>query len=213
MNFDIETFSKSYIIEIIKYLTQKSNIFKLIQDANDNLQNKYENQQFVNLRANYYYKMSIIINDLVDINLDDKFQFLILIKKIIKFIKTENPELSIKFKYLIHLLSFLTKFTKIYLQLLIDFKFNNTLITKIVFDQFTELSQFQQNELISSSFIKYFESNEKKDLNTQEYPEQGEQEDQYFQIYINKEIEESFTKYFIFIQEPQIRIKKIYSKS
>ncbi|CAK90928.1 unnamed protein product (macronuclear) [Paramecium tetraurelia] len=268
MNFGIETLGKLFIIEIINYLTQKSKASKLIQlveEAIDLLVSKRMNPQYTIIRANCFYKIALMLNDLLDINEDDEYQFLILITKIIQNIETEIFDLPTKYQFLIHLLSLLTRLSTFnefiqqicqnilnqlgsslssILQLLIDNKFNNVLITTITFARFTALSPMQQNELISSSFSQYFDYNEKKkqiwlflpyiieniDLfkNTfiqllQEYPDLEEQENQYFQIYINKEIERMqilikdltipvywFTKYITFIlEDPNLNQKDI----
>ncbi|CAD8141599.1 unnamed protein product [Paramecium octaurelia] len=259
MNFGIETLGKLFIIEIIKYLTQKSNASKLIQmvkEAISLLISKRINPEHTIIRATCFYKIALMLNDLLDINYDDEYQFLLLIAKIIQIIETEIFNLPTKYQILIHLLSLLTKLSTFdefiqqicqnilnqlggslssILQLLIDNNFNNILITTITFTRFTALSPMQQNELISSAFSQFFDYNEKKkyiflflpyiieniDLFKdaflqllQEYPELEESENQYFQVYINKEVVRMkslikdlvipvywFTKYIIFLLE------------
>ncbi|CAD8050314.1 unnamed protein product [Paramecium primaurelia] len=268
MHYGIETFGKLFIIEIIKYLTQKSNanqLIELVYEAIDVLINKQINPQYTINRANCFYKIALMINDLLDINNDDEYQFLQLIVEIIKIIETEIFDLPTKYKFLIHLLSILTRLSTFnlfiqqicqniinqfggslssILQLLLDNKFNNALITKIAFDKFTHLSPIQQNELISSSFSQYFDYNEKKvqilfflpyiienieifkntfEQLLQDYPDLGELENQYYQVYINKEVERMknlikevkipfywFTKYIMFLLNiPKLKQKDI----
>ncbi|CAK56060.1 unnamed protein product (macronuclear) [Paramecium tetraurelia] len=245
MGLGIETIGKRFIIEIIKYLTQKSNAFQLvelIEDAITALSNISQNQQFVNLRANCFYKIAIMISDLLDIDEQDECQFSQLIKRIIEFIEAENLDFVVKQKILIHLLSFLTRLSMYnqficqmcqniinylgdslgsILQLFIDYKFDKALITKIVFNQFTKLSPIQQNEIISSSFSKYFDYDQKKSYilelvpyiiknielfkNTsvelfQEYPEIGDFHDLYLHVYITQD----YGRMKTMIQEQQI---------
>ncbi|CAD8174003.1 unnamed protein product [Paramecium octaurelia] len=182
MNDEIDRIGKKFIIEIIKYITSKNNIgqfIQLIRDSLVTLQTKTNDLKQAALRSLCYFKIGLMISDLLDVDLDNEFNFLDLIKEIVELIEQEFIDRNTKLKYLIQLLSILERQQEYkyfistvcqniihsqgdslssLLNYLIDFKFDRDFITNLAFEQFPKLSPHQQNELLSKEFQKYFSS-------------------------------------------------------
>ncbi|CAD8052566.1 unnamed protein product [Paramecium sonneborni] len=193
-DFGVETLGKQFIYQIIKYLTKKSSVdqfIQLVEEAIYTLSNISIKIQDTKQRVLCFYKIGLMINNLLDIDEEDEYNLLKLLTEVIKLIEVENFDLHIKFKYLTQLLSFLKRSPtfnqfifqtcqgiinqignslSIILELLQQDKFESTLITEIAFDQFTILSPIQQNELISKEFSKYFDYEQKKTQIKRLYP-------------------------------------------
>ncbi|CAD8072705.1 unnamed protein product [Paramecium sonneborni] len=269
MNDEIDRIGKKFIIEIIKYLTSKKNLPQFIQLMKDSLlaiQTKTNDLKQSALRSKCYYKIGLMIYDLLDVDTDNELYLLEIIEEIVKLILQEFIDRNTKLQYLIHLLSILRRLDHFntfiflvcqtiinsqgdslssFLQLLIDFHFDQDFITKIAFEQFTKLSPLQQNELLSKEFQHFFSENclqQQVDhllpyiienienfkyifgYLLQEYQNFLYEQNQYFNVYIDEDIEEMlkflkqstippywFAKYIQFIlSNPNLNQQQIF---
>ncbi|CAK79656.1 unnamed protein product (macronuclear) [Paramecium tetraurelia] len=183
MNDEIDRIGKKFIIEIIKYITSKNNIFQftqLIRDSLITLQAKTNDLKQAALRSVCYFNIALMISDLLDVDLDNEFHLLDLIKEIVELIEQEFIDRNTKLQYLIQLLSILNRqkafqyfistvcqniiqsqgdSLRSLLNYLTDFQFDRDFITNLAFEQFPKLSPYQQNELLSKEFQIYFSQN------------------------------------------------------
>ncbi|CAD8174132.1 unnamed protein product [Paramecium pentaurelia] len=234
MNDEIDRIGKKFIIEIIKYITSKNNIFQflqLIKDSLFTLLNKTNDLKQASLRSKCYFKIALMISDLLDIDPNNEQVLLEQIEEIVKLIQEEFIDRNTKLQYLIQLLSILRRQDNFnsfifqvcqniinslgdslssFLQLLINFNFDKDFITNIAFEQFHKLSPYQQNELLSKEFQKYFSQDCLKQqvysllsyiienienfknifgFLLQEYQDFLRDEGEYYKVYIDEDIE------------------------